>query len=396
MESFLEFLNLCIQQKFEIPTLTSKLNTVKSLLEKCRRYSVIAEIDNEMTYLKSKGWVETTAVILLSSAINHNMNSTYEQIKFLKVLNDLQIGNYFTCPDLRRLLGILETICELQPRLRFDVEGYFDRKEGRKPVVECINTLLDQRLFEGALRIAQIEGLPADLILVKQWQDRFQNVYQDGDVTFWKESSDVFAKYNVTADCVIEFYLENFETMTSNWEKYNLLKLSYEWAKKFELSNQYELEKRKWYHYILIEENYNNMKSDEILECLPLSVTYKEMLEMLEKMTPYEETLSQDISKAVQTLIDNVLSKDNIWLALKLEKMFKCKTVDLDSLKVGFSLAEGLLMPYQLDIEQRLLFTDIGHQKRLEHRRMYTSTRLSSVSSGKKKFKLIKINWSFA
>lgn len=383
MEPFLEFLNLCIQHKFKIPTLGSKLDNYKSLLEKCRRYSVISEIDNEMTFLKSKGWIEKTALNLLSSAINDNMNSTHEQILFLKALNELQIEKYLNGPNIKCLLEILETICELQPRLRFDITSYFELKDGRKPVVDCINTFLDQKLFEGALRIAQIEGLPPDLILIKQWQDKFQNLHHKNEIEFWKESSEVFTKYNVTADCVVEFYLENLERVETKWEKYNLLKLAHDWARKFELSNQYELEKRKWFAYIITDENWKSEKLEEISECLPLSVSYKEMLEMLDKITPYEEELSQDFLKSVQDLINEVLRRDNVWLALKLERIFKCRNADLGRLKVGFSLGEGLVMPYQLDIEQRLLFTDVGLYKRLENRRLYTSMRLSTASSGK-------------
>lgn len=379
----MEFLNLCIQQKFKISSLTSKLDNYKFFLEKCRRYSVISEIDNEMTYFKSKGWIEKTALDLLSSAINDNMNSTHEQMLFLKTLNELQIENYLNCPNIKCLLEILETICELQPRLRFDITSYFDVKHGRKPVVDCINTFLERKLFEGALRIAQIEGLPPDLILIKQWQDKFQNCYDNNEIKFWKESSDVFTKYNVTADCVVEFYLENLEKVETKWEKYKLLKLAHEWAKKFELSNQYDLEKKKWFAYIISNENWTGEKFEDIFECLPLSVSYKEMLEMLEKITPYEEELPQDFLKTVRDLIDEVLRKDNVWLALKLERIFGCNNSDLGRLKVAFCLGEGLLMPYQLNIEQRLLFTDVGHFKRLESRRLYTSMRLSTASSGK-------------
>lgn len=340
------------------------------------------EIDNELTYFKNKGWIERTSTLLLSSAINYNMNSTYEQILFLRILNELEIENYILGPNLKRLLEILQTVCELQPRLKFDITLYFDPKNGRKSVVDCINTFLDRELFEGALKIAQIEELPPDLILIKQWQNKFQNLYHKHEISFWTESDEVFTKFNVTADCVVEFYLEHLERVETFWEKYNLLKLAHNWAKHVELSNQYELEKKKWFCYIMIEETWKSKDFNGIFDSLPLSVSYKEMLDMLEKITPYQGELQEGFLTAVQVLINEVLARDNIWLALKLEKIFGCKNADLEMLKVGCSLGEGLIMPYQLDIEQRMFFTDAGQYKRLGHRRIYTSRRISSASSG--------------
>ncbi|KAJ8927655.1 hypothetical protein NQ314_019857 [Rhamnusium bicolor] len=378
---FADFLNFCISLNFDAVLLTLKLDAFKNALDKCRRYSVQTEYDHELTYLSNKIWIETTALLLLASAIEYNITSLYNQIQFLQILCDVNIEKYISCPNIQNVLNILRNICESKCHIRFNIGLYFDGKNGRKAVVDCINKLLDHKLFETATKIAQIEGLPLDLILIKEWQHKYEH-WDHSDINFWENSNEQLSTHNITADCVVEFYLNYSNKAQNKFEKYQLLKLANEWASKFDLSCKYEIERKKWLAYIVLEDkqkgdNYSIFNEQTSFR----NCTYKEMLEMLQFVKPYEEEITSDSSNLLQQLVNKALIEGYFWLALKLEKMFGCKCSDLNILKLCFSLAEGILNPYQLNTEQRLLLNTGTHFRSLSHRRTFLSSRLSSLSS---------------
>nr|CAI5834396.1 unnamed protein product [Callosobruchus analis] len=373
---FLQFLNMCIKEESDIPTLTTKLDAFKSSLNKCRRFSVLTENDHEMTYLNNKLWLEQTALLLLSSAIEYNVYSLYEQIEMLKRLEEIKIGTYLKCPDITNLIRILHIILETNLTVKFNIPLYFE-KNGRQAVIDCISMLLDRELFEHALRVAEIEGLPKDLIIVRQWHYNYQCLRNNP--TFWTDADSQFSEHNITADCVVEFYLEYLDKSMDNAERYQILKLAHCWAKKYELSNEYDLERKKWLVYVLICDK-KEIDSREIEDCLPVNVTYKEMLEKLEKVSKHTEPLPADQANVIKALINITLNRGNFWLALKLEKMFSSSNTDLEILKLCYSLAECLVAPYQLNTEQRLLLTKGSQYRRLSNRRNLLSTRMSTPS----------------
>ncbi|KAJ8963130.1 hypothetical protein NQ318_018595 [Aromia moschata] len=355
LKYFADFINSCLCVRSDQNVLKMKLEAFRESLSKCRRHSVLSE---------------NRPLINISEE---------QRIRLLQVLCDIELKRYLHCPNIQNLANILQCIFDCDCYVKFNIGTYFNIKNGRKSVVECINKLLDLDLFGAALKIAQIEGLPLDLIVIKEWQHKYKN-WDHVDTNFWQNSNDSFETHNITADCVIEFYLHYVDSARSNFEKYELLKLAHLWARKFDLSCKYEIEKRKWMAYIILEDKWK--KPDQsVFDEESQNLTYKEMLQMLEHVTEYEDEVTAESLNLLNELLKTALNKGRIWLALKLEKMFGCVCSDLDLLKLSFSLAEGLKLPYELTTEERLLLSASAQFRRLSHRKTFLSSRLSSLSS---------------
>lgn len=379
MYHFTDFLNSCINLDFNIALLKSKLDAFQESLNRCRRYSTISKNDLEMTYLKNRSWIESTSLPLLSSAIEFNVTSLHEQIQFVRSLHNIDIHQYISCPNIQSLLNILTCLCDSKCGVQIDVSLYLDPCSTHKALIDCINRLLDQELFDTATKIAQIGSISLDMILIKLWQYKYRN-NDHFDINFWETCSKEFSIHNISADRVVEFYLGYVDKVENCFEKYQLLKLAHEWARNFNLSMKYDIEKRKWMAYMYLDKGKGIDNS--VFEAQSPHLTYKEMLEMITSVPECDQEVPADLSNQLEEIVKDVLSKGNFWQALKLEKMFGCKCQDLDMLKMSHSLAEGILLPYQLNAEQRLLLSAGGHYRRLNHRRTFLSNRLSSLSSG--------------
>lgn len=205
----------------------------------------------------------------------------------LTALIDVKFDDYIKCPNLKNLYNILEIIIETSSSSRFNISLYFDHNE-RLAVLDCINDLLAQNLFKSAMDVAQIESLPMDLILLRKWHYLCENSKHRND--FFLQANAEFASYNVTADCVIEYFLTHAKKSSSNLEKYHLTTLAYEWARKYSLSSKYELEIQKWLAYVELENK--SAVDSELFSNLPISISFKEMMEMLLQVTKCEEEIS--------------------------------------------------------------------------------------------------------
>lgn len=376
----MEFLNLCINLNSDIYLLDTKLASFSDALNKSRRNSVLTDTDHELTYLKNKTWLETTALHLLCAMLQYNCKSLNEEISILKLLCDLKISKYFTIdfPNIENLYEILYLVSKSNCNVKFDVSLMLHVAESRKAVVDCINKLLDLNQFEIAVKVAYIEGLPVDIILIKEWQYKYKN-RDSNDTQFWEVCNTSLAEHSVTADCVIDFYLDYLKTIHNNLEKYHLLKYAFQWALKFDLSCQYSIEMDMWLAFMHLEEK---NKSYEDFNVVTHHLLYKDMLDKLENIVPCKETLSKDNNNYLCKMLIESLNRGNFWLALKLERMFGCKNADMEILKLCFSLAEGILLPFQLNTQQRLLLAKGGNFRKLSYRRTYLSSRISNVSSG--------------
>ncbi|CAH0552154.1 unnamed protein product [Brassicogethes aeneus] len=377
---FLEFLNSCINMNLDAFYLESKLTAFSSSMMKCRRNSVLTETDHEMTYLKNRLWLEDTALHLLCSTLQYNCKSLNQEIAILKVLCKLKVNKYFSIdfPNIENLCRILCLVNDGKCNVKFDVSLMLTMAESRKAVVDCINKLLSLNQFETALTISEIESLPVDIILIKKWQWNFKNKdVNDGD--FWERCNKDMLKHDVTADCVINFYLGCYKTVNNNLEKYLITKYSSEWAGKFDLSNQYAIETERWLSFMNLEEK---LKNYDDLNVVSHHLLYKEMLEKVVQITPYSETLDKDNQGNLNRMLVESLNRSNFWLALKLEKMFGCSSADLEILKLCFSLAEGAVLPYQLNTQQRLLVVTKGANfRRLSNRKTFWSERFFKFCS---------------
>lgn len=379
----MNFLNACINLDFNTAILKSKLDIFKESLNRCRRYSTISKSDLEMTYLKNRSWIEGTSLLLLSSAIEFNVTSLHEQIQFVRSLCTVNIHQYIRCPNIQSLLDILICLCDSKCSIRIDIGMYLDSFTTQTALVDCINRLLNQELYDTATRIAQIGNISLDKIFIKQWQYKYQN-NDHIDKCFWENCSEEFKRHNISPNCVVEFYLEYANKVENCFKEYQLLKLAHVWARNFNLPSKYDIEKRKWMAYVRLEKV--KRSDNSVFEAQPLYLTYKEILEMITLVPDCDEEIPTDLLNQLEEIAKEALGNGNFWQALKLEKMFRCKCKDLDMLKLSHSLAEGILLPYQLNTEQRLLLSASGHYRRLNHRRTFLSNRLSSLSSGNNYF----------
>ncbi|CAG9858094.1 unnamed protein product [Phyllotreta striolata] len=380
---FVEFLNLCIDRTPDVPLLIAKLQSFKSALSQCRRYSVFAQNDHEMTYLRNKAWVETTAMNLLACAIHYNSDSAYEQIRLVERMRRAGLGEYVDCAELENLLEILRIVYESNSEIRFDVAGFLGEKGGRKAVVNCVNRLVECCLFEQASEIAVLGDVALDEVLMGKWNYKYLN-RDDNCTGFWFECNEEFRKHNVSVENVVGFYLKYVELVQTSIEKYELVKMAQQWSKKHNLPTKHELEKQKWLLYASLEEKSRNIDlliTEEEPKIPKSPILFKDLVDLLNNVPKFDEDLSVHTLNTFKLTINEALNAGNLWLALKLERMFGCTDSNLEILKLCHGLAEGLLLPYQLTAEQRLLITNGTHFRRLSHRRPFLSTKLSGTSS---------------
>ncbi|KAJ8924490.1 hypothetical protein NQ315_007287 [Exocentrus adspersus] len=375
---FADFLHTCVNLDFAIPLLKSKLDLFKESLGKCRRYSIVSKNDLELTYLKNKIWIETTCLRLLSSAIEFNFSSLHEQIQFVQCLCGMDIAQYINCPDMQSLLLVLTTLCESGGGVRFDINLYLDVYNSERAVTGCIDKLLEQELFETAKKIARIGEVALDKIVLMECRHRYRN-NDHADKSFWEKSGAQFKTHRISPGSVVEFYLEYVDKADNALEKHQLLKLAHEWAKDYDLPTKYDIERQKWLAYVRLDKS--KRCDNMVFEAQPVHLTYKEMMEMTAAIPKCEEELTHEVTGVLEWLAKEALGQGNFWQAFRLEKMFGCRLQDMEILKLSHSLAEGVLLPYQLSSEQRLLLSSCGHYRRLSHRRTFLSNRLSSLST---------------
>lgn len=374
----MEFLYGYYKHDFSNSDLIQKLKTFETMLKNMRKHSIISEVDHEMTYLSNKLWIEMTAIRLLSALLEYNCSSMYEQILIVENLYKIEIWKYFSSddvPSFHNLLEILKALYSSNCGVKLNISLMFDPKNSRQAIVQCINALLDKQQYSVALKIAKIENLPPDLILTKEWQNKMND---RNDQKFWYICNETFAKHNVTADCIVDFFLDCSEQTSDLFERFTLLKLAWEWAEKYDLSLQYEIEKKMWVAFLYLDDKHRDL---EIFDIKESNYLYKDLVEMLKNVIQYEQELNKDLISQLEKIVYSVLNKKNFWLALKLQKMFCCKNPDLETLKLCHSLAEGILLPYQLNAEQRLLLSNVNYLRTYSRRRTFLSTRFSSFSS---------------
>lgn len=374
---FCDFLNAITSRNYDIQYLMPRLEKFKTL-KMSRRSSVLSQTDYEMTYLKNKLWIETTALQLLCSAIICNIESLFDQLELIEFLCQIDIQSYFSCevPKFEMLLVVLKTIFDTDVSL--NLADFLDFSKEINAAQNCVNELLNQCLFGEALTVAKCYNLDSDKIVLKKWQNKFELRTQDIELFLLKCDLE-FDEQKVSPDYVISFFKER--ASVNDLERYYLLKFSHKWAAKCDLPSRYELERKKILAFIKVTDKPLNISELDDLYIEQNFVTYKDMVEILETIQRPLVSLTSDYLERLEAILVEALDKRNFWLALKLERMFGCKNNDLDILKLCHELAEGLVLPYQLNDEQQQVVARVKEIRRLSHRRsLYKS---SSMSSGK-------------
>ncbi|XP_057655737.1 spatacsin [Diorhabda carinulata] len=370
---FVEFLNLCIEGVQDVTILTALLDTFKTSLGQCRRYSLISETDHEMTYSNNIIWIEKTVVELLSSILQFNVTSLHEQLGLVRTLNKIDINKYVNCPDFTNFLDVLEIVYNSNSDIRFNIDLFLSDKGEDAALDECVNAFLDNFRFDDALKVAKIKNVPSDIILIRRWEHKFKTKDSRG-LEFWIKCNDEFESRKLTADCVVKFFLEHVSKVETTIEKFELINLAHKWSKNNDLPSRNDLEKEKWSVYITLEEKWrtlDNIIAEETLRLVP----FEEMLNMLEEIPVNNKILSPEAINIINTMINDALDNDRFWLAVKLEKIFGCKNPHLDILKLCHSLAEGLVQPQHIGPEHKLFLSKGLSFGRLSHKKTQLFTR---------------------
>ncbi|XP_045475609.1 spatacsin [Harmonia axyridis] len=379
LKHFLKFLHLGIQHIFDLDLMSNELTAFKKSLKICRKSSILPEFDREITYLRNRFWIEETALTLMASALEYNFRSTYDQIAFLKVIKALEVQEMFCIevPSFYSILNILTALYEDGSNIRLDLSRALSLVHHREAVIKCQNDLLHQKNFSTALKVAQIGNLPCDLVILMEWEDKLDNRVEDK--SFWSDCNESFKFHGVTADRVVEFYSNSTDKITDELVKFEVSKLAYQWAREFQLSFQYDLEKAMVLNYIKLEEKHKN---PDLLDVHAETHLYKDILSKMEQLPAKDSFADKDSEYKVSDLVSLALEKGNFFFALRLERMFPCKCVDLDVLKLCFSLAEGLLTPSQLSMKDKTLLNKNSNFKSYSSsRRTLFSSRLSGLNT---------------
>ncbi|XP_066152206.1 spatacsin isoform X2 [Euwallacea fornicatus] len=373
---FCDFLRRVIDKECDFEYLTPILDKFKDMTSQ-KRASILSQTDYELTYLKNKIWLDLTALQLLCSALIYNTESHFEQLVIVDLLCKVDIQTHFSCeiPDFKCLSVILNTIFTTEVKL--SVKDFLDASKNKEAIENCVSSLLKLNLLAEALKVAECSGLDTDLIVLKKWQHQF-TVRTDSFEEFLNKCHADFDLHAVSPELVISFFKERVSV--DDVERYYLLKFSHKWASKHELPNRYILERKKIVAYIKVREE-NHIGIDEL--CEENKITYKEMLQLLKDIEEPQSSLTSDYIQKLENLLSEALDQRKFWLALKLQKMFVLKSNDLDILKLCHELAEGMVLPHQLNQEQQSVVARLKEIQKITLRRRsaYKSPSFSSEIS---------------
>ncbi|XP_076267457.1 spatacsin isoform X2 [Rhynchophorus ferrugineus] len=380
LTSFLDFLNRIIDKDICLDNLRAKLKQFKTQ-NASRRVSVFSQVDFEMNYLKNRLWIESTALKITNSFVIYNTTSYLEELDFVNILSRVNLRDYFTCevPDFTSLLQILETVFRTEVNL--NVANYLDVGKRQEEIERCVENLMKFEHFEHALSIAKLCGMDTNFIVLKKWQKAYENRRVPIE-DFLKSCCTEFQEENVLPEYAISFFKER--GTINDREKYFLLKASHRWAVDNNLTNKYELERKKIIAFLNIPNN--NLPVDELVDgdTSNDNISYREMLERLQKVHSVEECLTEDHTQKLNEIMVTFLDQGRFWLALSLGKMFGCDNVDVDMLKLCHELAEEIISPHQLT-DKKPVLSKFMDMPRKSFRRSFTY-RTVSVSSENKSY----------
>lgn len=359
----------------DVDYLKSHLDSFKKQLNQTSSNCIVITTDHEMSYFNNKVWIENQALTFISLFLQYYFKSRYEQTKAVHLLCRLEVEKYFTvkCPKYANVLQLLELIEESGISVEVDLSVLHDVPLHKRKVNGYIEELLEKNLYEASLNLAKLEDISTDNILLRQWTYKLRN--HQGDYNeFWNDCYDAFIKSTAIPENIIRFYLNAARNSSNNQEKYTILKKAYEHANKHRMPI-YEIERDMWISLLTIDDKSKKFESDSSMSAF----FYTEMLDKLDTIKIEPCKLNEETIVKLDKAIDDMLDKNDIFQALKLEKLFDHKHADLDIIKLMFSLAEKLTLPYQLTPEERLLVNKSKRNRNLSRRRNFLS-HVSSIS----------------
>lgn len=381
LKTIMEFLQFCVDLKHDVTYLKSTLNLFKKQLNQTSSNCIVITTDHEMSYVNNKVWLENQALIFISVILQYYIKSRHIQMKTIQLFCRLDVEKYFSvnCPKFDKALQILECLEQSAIGIDVDLSVLYDNALHKQKVSGYIDELLKRNMYELSFTLAKLEDISPDNILIQQWSYKLHNF--KGDIyEFWNECYKTFVNSNVSPKAIIKFYLNAADNVSNLHEKYTILKHAYEYANKHRMPIVYKIEREMWINLLKIDDKSKKFESDSSM----FAFFYTEMLDKLDMIKIEQQCQLQDDTIAkLDKAIGDMLDKNDLFEALKLEKLFNHKHTDLDIIKLMFCLAEKLKLPYQLTPEERLLVNRAkGSGRSLSHRRNFLS-HVSNISMGK-------------
>lgn len=323
-------------------------------------------------------WIQKTALVLAVSVLEYCFTSRVDQIRFVNILcasdeeGILDFSRLFA-----NVLIVLESLRKLNCKVQLNFSGIYNAEAYKNMIHNYLNVLINNKKFDEALVIAEMEKIPKDNILIEQFRSA---ALKRADETFWRNCSETFHKYNCAPENVIDFYLEFSQKVeNASYERYFILKLALEWAAQSSNVDINEIETRLWISYINLDVQDKNRAFEITTLC---KRPYGEMKMEIERVKGVANSYT-DIDNFAENLrhsISVLLNYGRFWDALKIAKLFAAKHDDLEILKLCSSIAEGLLQPSQFNKEQRLLIG--GGSAYVLRSKSHWPSKISSISSG--------------
>lgn len=347
-------------------------------LRRIRSNSVISQLDQEITYINNKVWIQNLILVLIAFTAEYNFSTLFDQIQFVNALCNLNISEMINDSlNFANLLEILKTLHKHNCDIKLDLSVIYDKIEYTKMIHSVIDKLVVKNEYKTALTVANIEHISVDSIILEEYTYMFN---KNATEVIWDDCNEVFKHNGVLPEKVIRFFQECSTAVNNCTDKYEILKLAHEWAVQFDHPEKYYLEYQMWLMFLDIEDKHKiNFTVTE-----PLAKLYTDMQNELDALQEYPEKLPEDGITKLDESISVLLNNNRFWEALRLERIFGHKNADLEILRLCCSIAEAILLPSELNAEQRMMLSSSRSSRGYSQRRKpFRSTRQSSTSSGK-------------
>lgn len=370
----MDFLQQCVINMSDEKSIQRKLHLFIQSLHKIKATKNLLYVDPDFSEFQSPTWLQSATNIFIAYFIQHCLYSKHEQITFIECLSQLKLNPILeNCLDFSALLNMLLSFNYENAYIDFNFVVISDKENYKKEVENCIENLMKMKKFDCALKLAFSENINPDQIVIKEWQYKFDN--QENITNILEECNIEFRKNNVNPLLATDFFLSYLNKFDEELIKYDITNFALKWASTTNYMLD-ELERKAWILYFKITEmkqtvNFPFNRSNMIY--------FADMLEELD--TKFNsETQHKDISlDIILKTVKDLLDKESIWEALKVEKMFSCHCEDLLILKFCFSLAEEITSIFEMNEEYTNLIESLKITVESDNLDLPSVSELSSV-----------------
>lgn len=379
---FIEFLNLCLNVHSTNDNLIEKLQLFRKRMRRLSGNSIISDVDPECTFLSNKVWIQKACLLLIAHTLQYNISSLCDQIRFLRCLIDAGVFEMLTHDTVRffNILQILNVLYEHKCDISLDLSVICnDADDYCKFIKGCVENLVDIKKYKVALKVTEIEKLSPDSAVIEELKNCIRDTT---DIAHWEKCNETFKMYKVDPQNAVGFFKEFADKVDHMHIRHELLKYAYAWAIENDLSEKNSLLQQMWLSFVYMKDDHKKEFTPDMND----RKCYREMKLQLASIPQKTEEFQEGLIIKVKDSINFLLHHDCFWDALVLEKIFNCKNQNLEILKVCCSIAEGMLLPEELDIEQKILISRASAYRNQSKKHSFMKSKRQSslsISSGK-------------